>query len=336
MVLTRYYTMRFVRLQDSKKILLLVMLLLCVAARQAEPVYTMIIPAVIKQGNAYFIECAGFPPGCMLQFEFSDATKSPKFPLVKFYMKQRQYSRKKQRHALTAFVCGIHPLAASGPAILKVFDKNNAVMYTQRVAITAESWQKEDVYLNSTLTELVTKPDPQKEAQAKRYQEILATVNTSGIWLTKPFELPVSKPRITSHFGIQRRYIYSNGSKYITFHAGIDFGKEEDTTIYASGSGRVVLAENRIVTGNTVIIEHLPGVYSIYMHMDSLTVALHDNVRAGMPIGIIGSTGLATGTHLHWEIRVSTVPVNPFSLMHIDFFSKLHTILSTQEGGDLD
>lgn len=209
-------------------------------------------------------------------------------------------------------------------------------MYTQPITITAESWQQEDVYLNNTLTALVTKTDPEKEAQAKRYQEIVATVNPAGVWLTKPLELPVSKPRITSHFGIQRRYIYSNGTKSITFHAGIDFGKEQDTTIYAAGSGRVVLAENRIVTGNTVIIEHLPGVYSIYMHMESLAVALNENVTAGMPIGSMGRTGLATGTHLHWEIRVSTVPVNPFSLMHIDFFSKLHTIVNIQEGGDFD
>lgn len=328
--------MKHTVLYCNKKMLLLLIVLLCVVSHQAEPLYQLMIPVVLKQGSAYFIECAGFPSGCSLQFEFSDKTKSPKFPLVRFYSWKDRYYGKQQRNTIAAFVCGIHPLAALGTAKITIFDKENTVIYTQPVTITAENWQKEDVYLNSTLTELVTKPDPEKEAQAKRYQEILATINPFGIWLTKPLEFPVSKPRITSQFGIQRRYLYANGSKSITFHAGIDFGKEKDTTIYASGSGRVVLAEKRIVTGNTVIIEHLPGVYSIYMHMDSLAVAPHGTVRAGMPIGIMGSTGLATGTHLHWEVRICTVPVNPLSLMHIDFFSKLHTIVETQEGGDFD
>ena len=74
------------------------------------------------------------------------------------------------------------------------------------------------------------------------------------------------------------------------------------------------MAENRISTGWSIVIEHLPGVYSLYYHMDSLTVEKGDMVKQGTLIGYSGATGLATGPHLHWEVRVNGNAVNP------DFF----------------
>jgi murein DD-endopeptidase MepM/ murein hydrolase activator NlpD len=77
----------------------------------------------------------------------------------------------------------------------------------------------------------------------------------------------------------------------------------------------VVLARNRIVTGNSVIIEHLPGVYSLYYHLDSIDAAEGAIVAAGERLGLSGATGLATGPHLHWEIRVSGENTDPDILM---------------------
>jgi murein DD-endopeptidase MepM/ murein hydrolase activator NlpD len=71
------------------------------------------------------------------------------------------------------------------------------------------------------------------------------------------------------------------------------------------------MARDRIVTGNTVVIEHLPGVFSLYYHLDSIGVDEGDVVEQGERIGTVGMTGLATGPHLHWEIRVGGVPVAP-------------------------
>lgn len=303
---------------------------------QAETFHNLMLPDALKQGNAYFIECTGFQQGSVLQFEFSDKSKSPKFPLVRFPVQTRRGLMRLNVKYVTAFLTGIHPLAHPGPGLIKVFNKNDKLLYTIKVVIEAVQWKKEVIALNNMLSNLVTKPDPEKEIQAKRYQEILNTVSQSHVWLIDRLQVPVVKARVTSEFGTQRHYVYANGSKNISFHAGVDFGKEQDTYIYASGSGRVVFAENRIITGNTAIIEHLPGVYSIYMHMENLKVKTLDNVTAGMVIGVMGSTGLATGTHLHWETRICNVPVDPMSLVHIDFFSKLHTINTTQEGGDFN
>jgi murein DD-endopeptidase MepM/ murein hydrolase activator NlpD len=73
----------------------------------------------------------------------------------------------------------------------------------------------------------------------------------------------------------------------------------------------VVLSRFRIATGNSVIVEHMPGVYSLYYHMDRLSVNEGILVREGTLLGLSGSTGLATGPHLHWEIRVAGENCDP-------------------------
>jgi murein DD-endopeptidase MepM/ murein hydrolase activator NlpD len=93
------------------------------------------------------------------------------------------------------------------------------------------------------------------------------------------------------------------------------------------------MAEARIVTGNTVILEHLPGVYSIYMHMDSMAVFVGQVVPRGAPIGSSGMTGLSTGPHLHWELRVCGVPCDPEAFAGIDNFPEIRRMIPTLEGG---
>ena len=71
------------------------------------------------------------------------------------------------------------------------------------------------------------------------------------------------------------------------------------------------MSEERISTGNTIVIEHLPGVYSLYYHLDTLLAGCGEFVRAGTLIGRSGNTGLSTGPHLHWEFRVNGEAVSP-------------------------
>jgi murein DD-endopeptidase MepM/ murein hydrolase activator NlpD len=125
------------------------------------------------------------------------------------------------------------------------------------------------------------------------------------------FVPPVTSTRRTSFYGDRRIYEYVNGRTDTTIHAGIDYGVPTGTRVMACAAGRVVLARERIVTGNTVVLEHLPGLYSLYYHMNSITVSENSIVEAGAILGESGSTGLATGPHLHWEIRVSTEYADP-------------------------
>ena len=131
------------------------------------------------------------------------------------------------------------------------------------------------------------------------------------MYTLKPFTLPVDSKRITSGFGDRRVFEYPDKKTSTSLHYGIDYGVPTGTPVHACAEGKVMLAENRISTGWSVVIEHLPGLYSLYYHMDSLGVQEGQYVKQGERLGLSGATGLATGPHLHWEVRLNMEAVNP-------------------------
>lgn len=112
----------------------------------------------------------------------------------------------------------------------------------------------------------------------------------------------------TSAFGTRRSY---NGGPISDFHAGQDFHAPAGAPVYAPAAGTVALAEPLHVRGNAVWIDHGLGVYSGYFHLSAIEVAVGQKVAAGDLIGRVGTTGLSTGPHLHWEVRVDGVAVDP-------------------------
>jgi len=118
-----------------------------------------------------------------------------------------------------------------------------------------------------------------------------------------PSDMPISSP-----FGSRRSY---NGGPAHSYHEGIDFAAPEGTPVYAPATGHVVLAKQLTVRGNAVLIDHGWGVISGYFHLSYIEVEPGRWIEAGDLIGQVGSTGLSTGNHLHWEIRVRSIPVNP-------------------------
>jgi murein DD-endopeptidase MepM/ murein hydrolase activator NlpD len=122
------------------------------------------------------------------------------------------------------------------------------------------------------------------------------------------FQIPVENPRITSYFGSRRSY---NGGPATDYHAGVDFGGSEGTAVYAPASGIVVLAEELAVRGQAVIVDHGLGVLTGYWHLSGIAMEVGQRVVPGSVLGYIGTTGLSTGSHLHWELRVDGIPVSP-------------------------
>ena len=114
--------------------------------------------------------------------------------------------------------------------------------------------------------------------------------------------------RVTSNFGTRRSY---NGNSELSFHGGADFGGDVGAPIYAPAVGKVVLAEKLVVRGNAVLIDHGLGLFSGYWHQSQLAVAAGQEVKPGDLIGFIGDTGLVTGPHLHWEMRLNGIAVEP-------------------------
>ncbi|HUF38181.1 MAG TPA: peptidoglycan DD-metalloendopeptidase family protein [Anaerolineales bacterium] len=113
---------------------------------------------------------------------------------------------------------------------------------------------------------------------------------------------------INSTFGNRRSY---NGSAFIYYHSGVDFCGGTGVEIYAPAEGIVVFTGPLEVRGNFTIIDHGWGVFSAYMHQSEILVEVGDQVETGQVIGLIGSTGRSTGPHLHFEIWVHGVAVNP-------------------------
>ena len=112
------------------------------------------------------------------------------------------------------------------------------------------------------------------------------------------FILPVVG-RLSTEFGETRDI---NGSPTTYRHSGWDIAAPKGTPILASNSGTIVFSEPLILTGNTVVIDHGGGIFSIYFHMDSLALTAGTYVNKGDNIGTVGTTGFSTGPHLHFII----------------------------------
>lgn len=112
----------------------------------------------------------------------------------------------------------------------------------------------------------------------------------------------------TSLFGNRRSY---NGGPYESFHSGLDFCGRIGTELYAVAPGRVIYTDMLIVRGGVAVINHGWGVYTAYDHLSEILVQTGDTVQAGQLIGLGGATGRTTGPHLHWEVWVGGVQVNP-------------------------
>jgi murein DD-endopeptidase MepM/ murein hydrolase activator NlpD len=126
----------------------------------------------------------------------------------------------------------------------------------------------------------------------------------SGVFLP-----PTSTPDAqASTFGRLRSY---NGSPYIYYHSGTDYAGGEGVPIYAAADGVVVYAGELTVRGNATILSHGRGVYTGYWHQSKIEVTQGQTVKAGEEIGLIGATGRVTGPHLHFEVLVGSVQVDP-------------------------
>lgn len=125
-----------------------------------------------------------------------------------------------------------------------------------------------------------------------------------------PFLMPVGDYP-TSSFGA--RSIFNGQSR--NPHAGVDFMSQQGTPVRAPNAGQIVLAENLFFTGNTVIVDHGLGLYSLLAHLSRIDVTPGQAIESGATLGLVGATGRVTGPHLHWAVRLNEARVDPISLI---------------------
>lgn len=118
--------------------------------------------------------------------------------------------------------------------------------------------------------------------------------------------LPV-RAGVTSEFGFRKSPI----NRKQDFHAGIDWGAPQDTPVLASLGGQVVETGYNASRGNYIVLHHRAGLQTLYQHLACGFVRTGENVTAGQSIATVGSTGMSTGPHLHFELIVDTLRVDP-------------------------
>lgn len=133
------------------------------------------------------------------------------------------------------------------------------------------------------------------------------------------FEVPLAMTSITTEFGVQR--IAQERGCYV--HKALDMvAAAPRSVVWASQSGIVVLKERYTHSGNTIVIDHGWGILSMYFHLENYAqIQVGQKIKKGNPIGTMGKTGYANGYHLHWEIRVGNVAIDPMQWTKREFIN---------------
>ncbi|MBB6482563.1 M23 family metallopeptidase [Spirochaeta isovalerica] len=233
------------------------------------------------------------------------------------------FMREGEKSIITALL-GIPSDIEPGKYKLQVFceTEKGSEQFTKPFFVTDREFKEMDISLNGAMTDLRTSDDPRKAEESRELWALLSSFDKEADYYNGSFDCPVENYFESAFFGDRRRYLYSDGTTSQSLHNGSDLAAVVGEPVFAPAEGKVVMARFRILTGNTVVIEHLPGVYTLYYHLDKMDVQIDKMVTRGEKIGVVGKTGLVTGAHLHWELRVSGIPVDPLRYMEVPLIDK--------------
>ncbi len=208
-----------------------------------------------------------------------------------------QVSQKKRRQdALVIEIAGLKQTQVGQQAEVKEVRSDKSALLGQLRSKQSEL---------ERLIRILDREESAIEAQIAAYYA--GTGKSSGLKpFTGRFSRPVNAP-MTSGFGMRHHPIL----RRTRMHNGIDFGAKSGTPIRAAADGVVIASTYSGGFGNMVILDHGGGISTLYGHCSRRAVAAGQRVSRGQVIAYVGSTGLSTGPHLHWEVRVNGRPVNP-------------------------
>ena len=217
--------------------------------------------------------------------------------------------------ALGDYDVAVHGATASG----EPFDGRT------RVAVVARRFETRRLRVNQRFVTPPSAETARIQREAALLARVFGAVTPERLWFG-PFGAPVPGPA-TSSFG---RLSVLNGRPNGR-HQGADFRAVIGTPILAPNGGRVAVAEDLYFAGNTVIIDHGLGLYSLFAHLSSSAVGAGAMVAPGDRIGASGATGRVTGPHLHWAVRVGATSIDPMSLIAASAsLPERHDVLSTR------
>ena len=178
------------------------------------------------------------------------------------------------------------------------------------VFVQGQVFPVQNIRLPADKNELVEQEISQAELD---YLSPVWSRTSTPIQWRSPFQLPLQSAfPTTSPYGVRRNY---NSGQYFAYHTGQDFAAPGGSPVLAPADGIVAVAEPLTVRGISVILDHGAGLFTGYWHLQEALVAPGETVQAGEPIGLVGTTGRSTGEHLHWELRIYGVAVDPMPFL---------------------
>lgn len=196
-------------------------------------------------------------------------------------------------------------------------DEAHALILQMEASLDTESQLRDQVIadearvqreINAAVQELARQQEAERQRRLREQNR--SSGGSTGVSVTGTGELmwPVGGP-ITSHFGVRRHPVWGDMRQ----HNGIDIGANHGTTVVAADSGTVITSTHNSTYGNYIVISHGNGVATLYAHLSSRSVSVGTSVSKGQQIGLVGSTGISTGPHLHFEVSVNGVRINPLN-----------------------
>jgi murein DD-endopeptidase MepM/ murein hydrolase activator NlpD len=193
-------------------------------------------------------------------------------------------------------------------------DDGDTASITQLIRVADGGYTAEVVRLSEEVAAVMNDPAI-VQGELDYVRSSMTGYRPERMWDEQWFRLPAVGV-MASGFGTLRSY---NGGDYDTFHSGADLSGPTGTPIYAPANGIVVDTGLLDVRGYVTIIDHGRGVYTGYWHQSAILVEPGERVETGQQIGAIGSTGLSTASHLHWEMWVNGVQVDPMQWVRETF-----------------
>ena len=264
------------------------------------------VPSTIVQGQAGWLEAEVNRP-LSLEASWNGA------PLG---LRPLAIDRRDESGGETTIWGGHVPIAASQePGVYSLslsYQAANGVTVSRSfpVFVQGHTFPVQDIRLPPDKSALIEQEISQEEVD---YLSPIWSRTVTPIQWRNPFLLPLQSDfPTTSPYGVSRNY---NSGQYFSFHTGQDFAAPGGSPVLAPADGIVTLAEPLTVRGISVILDHGAGLFTGYWHLQEALVVPGEKVQAGEPIGLVGTTGRSTGEHLHWELRIYGVAVDPLPFL---------------------
>jgi murein DD-endopeptidase MepM/ murein hydrolase activator NlpD len=184
---------------------------------------------------------------------------------------------------------------------------------TGKVTIQPRKFAVQRLTLPTGMVDLDPETERRAVAEGERLRTLYRTISPERLWRGR-FVPPVASEKPPSGFGARR---IINGKPRAP-HSGTDYAADRGTPVVAVNSGRVALVADFFFPGRLVALDHGLGLYTLYFHLDTVAVTDGEIVDRGQRLGTVGSTGRATGPHLHFAAQVGAARIDPAALLSLD------------------